>query len=453
MKVLLIRPRPHKETIGLQHVMVCEPLELEYLVANIPEDLKEKVNIKIIDFILEKGSYEDVVLEEKPDLIGFTGYITHVGLIKDLAKLSKEVLDQVYIGVGGVHAEVVGEDFLSPHIDFIYDRNGIDMFNKTLVAMDQGKDLEEIYQVLKSEGGKKEDFTYKFPDRQAVSKYRDKYYYMFHKPCALIKTSFGCPFNCSFCFCKEVTNGRYFARDLLDVIEELKTIEEEEIYIVDDDFLFNQRKVEEFINLLKEHKINKKYLIYGRADFIADHEDLLRSFKEIGLQAVIVGIESVREGDLESYNKGTSIEINERAIEILKRHDIELYATLIIPLDFSKKDFKSMAAWLIKNRVRFVNLQPLTPLPGTKIFADYTEDLLVDRNQYEKWDMAHVVLEPSHMSIRSFYFQLIKAYYRIIMRPRNIISLIKKYGLKDNIRMVSGSNQVSLQYIKKVIKG
>ncbi len=34
MNVLLIRIKPHKETIGLQHVMICEPLELEYLVSN-----------------------------------------------------------------------------------------------------------------------------------------------------------------------------------------------------------------------------------------------------------------------------------------------------------------------------------------------------------------------------------------------------------------------------------
>ncbi len=38
--VLLIRPKPHNETIGLQHVMVVEPLELEYLLGNIPEDLQ-----------------------------------------------------------------------------------------------------------------------------------------------------------------------------------------------------------------------------------------------------------------------------------------------------------------------------------------------------------------------------------------------------------------------------
>jgi len=54
MKVLLIRPRPHRETIGLQHVMICEPLELEYLSSNVPDKIRDLVDIKIIDLIVEK---------------------------------------------------------------------------------------------------------------------------------------------------------------------------------------------------------------------------------------------------------------------------------------------------------------------------------------------------------------------------------------------------------------
>lgn len=51
LRILLIRPKPPKETIGLQHVMICEPLELEYLAGNVD---KRAVSVKIIDMILEK---------------------------------------------------------------------------------------------------------------------------------------------------------------------------------------------------------------------------------------------------------------------------------------------------------------------------------------------------------------------------------------------------------------
>jgi hypothetical protein len=107
MKILLVRPKPHKETIGLQHVMICEPLELEYLISNIPDDIKSEIKAEIVDMILERESFEDILSRIKPDFIVFTGYITHVGIIKEMAERAKTMMPSVKTGVGGVHAEVV----------------------------------------------------------------------------------------------------------------------------------------------------------------------------------------------------------------------------------------------------------------------------------------------------------------------------------------------------------
>jgi radical SAM superfamily enzyme YgiQ (UPF0313 family) len=451
MKILLVRPKPHKETIGLQHVMICEPLELEYLISNIPDDIKSETEAEIVDMILEKESFEDILSKKKPDFIVFTGYITHVGIIKEMAERAKTMMPWVKTGVGGVHAEVVPEDFRSEYIDFVYDKNGIDGFNLTLRGLINKKDPEEIKEEI-NKGLKKNTFDYKYPDRNSVKKYRKKYYYMFHNPCALIKTSFGCPYKCSFCFCREITAGQYFTREIEDIIKELASIEEEEVYIVDDDFLYDRNKLKNFIAELKANKIKKKFLVYGRADFIAENKDIILDLKTIGLQAVIVGIESVRPGDLKGYKKGTTAEINEKCIQILRESDIELYATLIIPPDFRKEDFKHLVAWLRKLNVRFVNLQPLTPLPGTDIFDEYKRSIVAERQRFQVWDMAHVLLRPEHMSIRAFYWEILKAYYKVVMRPKHLLYLIKKYGLKANLKMLAGSSLISFQYLQKIVR-
>jgi len=453
MKVLLIRPKPHKETIGLQHVMICEPLELEYLSSNIPEQIQRKVQVKIIDLIMDKRKYSAILMTEKPDFIVFTGYITHVGVIKKMAKEAKELLPKLKVGVGGVHAEVVPADFSSPFIDFIYSKNGIDGFNVSLEGLLEGISIEIINEMLNETGPKKEVFAYKHPGRNAVSQYRSRYYYMFHSPCALIKTSFGCPYQCSFCFCREITDGKFFNRDMDDVIDELQTIKEDEIYIVDDDFLYDVHRLEKFMDGLIRKNISKKFLVYGRADFIAKNKEILTKLKKHGLQAVIVGIESVRPKDLEAYHKRTTKAVNEECIKILKELEIELYATLIITLDFTKRDFKELTKWLKNLNVRFVNLQPLTPLPGTEIFEDYLPDLIVKREDYQVWDMAHVVLKPEFMSIRRFYLEMIIAYYKVIMRPNNIWPLLKKYGVKANVKMLAGSSFVTFQYVQKILRG
>ena len=451
MKILLVRQKPHKETKGLQLVMICEPLELEYLNSNIPDDIRKETDVEIVDMILEKNNLKEIISKKKPDFIVFTGYITHVGIIKLMAQEAKQIFPMIKTGVGGVHAEVVPEDFQSEFIDFIYKQNGIDNFNLTLKGFINKKSVEEINEEINRDI-RKSLFDYNYPDRNAVEKYRKKYYYMFHNPCALIKTSFGCPYNCSFCFCKEITDGKYFSRPMDDIIEELSSIKEEEVYIVDDDFLYDRNKLNNFIAGIKENNIKKKFLVYGRADFISANKDIIAELKTVGLQAVIVGIESVRAGDLQDYNKGTTVDINEKCIKILQELDIELYATLIIPLDFKKKDFKQLTDWLRKLNVKFVNLQPLTPLPGTEIFDYYEKSLLVKRQQYEVWDIAHVVLKPEFMSIRAFYAEILKAYYKVVMRPKHFLALIKKYGLKSNIKMLAGSSFVSFQYIQKIIR-
>lgn len=450
--VLLIRPKPHKDTIGLKHVMICEPLELEYLVSNLDPALADDYKPIIIDMLLDRTKLVKHLEQHRPSAVLFTGYNTHVNLIKAFSREIKAFDPGIITAVGGVHVEVVPDDFKDPHIDVLLWKNGIDAFNLLLNGLKAHTPMDVIQSAIDAQT-LNTSFAYNPPDRMINAAYREKYYYMFHNPCALIKTSFGCPFKCSFCFCHEITNGKYYERSIIDVIAELEGIKEREIYIVDDNFLFSERRVKDFIEGLKAAQIDKHFLIYGRADFIAKHAALMAEFKAVGLHGVIVGIESVREKDLQSYDKLTTVKINEEAVAILNALDIECYSTLIIPLDFDKKDFKDLKLWLRMTSVNFVNLQPLTPLKGTAIYADYVKEFIEDPKDVELWDMAHIVLKPKYMSKRMFYFRILKLYYEIVMPPKHLIRLVKKFGVAPNIKMLIGSSRVSLQYILKIIRG
>ena len=463
----------------------------------------DKASVKIIDMILEKKPIEFFINKYRPHIVGMTAYITHVGAVKEMARKIKCLSNKTITVVGGVHAEVVPEDFRSKYIDYIICSNPVETFNKIIDRVRAGVDTKEIDEnyiksndhqprlasccrdtketgetYIKSnehqlhmesccrgtkeiEGtyakGKKHIRTSSYnilpPDRSSVKKYRKKYYYMFHNPCALIKTSLGCPYTCSFCFCKEITGGKYFARKLDEVMEELESIKEREVYIVDDDFLFNEDRLNLFCDELEKRNIHKRFLVYGRADFMASHEKVIGRLSRHGLSAVIVGVESVREKDLKDFNKRSSLENNEKAIRILQKYGIELYATMILQPDFTKKDFRQIEDYIIGLNVSFVNLQPLTPLPGTEIYDDYKDKILVSRKDYAMWDLAHIVLEPKYMSIRQYYYQIIKTYARIVLRPDNINKMLKKYGIKEVAKMWWGSQFVSLQYIGKIIRG
>ena len=453
MKVVLFRPRPHKETIGLQNVMICEPLELEYISSNIKPLGHEVV---IVDMIIEKHKVKYFLKKHKPDVVGITGYISHVNIIKDYARQVKEYDKNIKVLVGGVHAEVNPGDFEDPNIDFIIRANGIKTFISILDKLENKKSTKRISCVYhKNEKNVKKEttFNYIFPDRDAVNKYRKKYYYMFHRNCSLMKTSFGCPYNCKFCFCRQITDDKYFARDLDNIIEELKTIPETEIYIVDDDFLFNAKRLMKFCDLLEKNNIKKRYLVYGRADFIEKNEKVIKRFKEVGLRAVIVGLESCSSNDLDNYNKRTQVSTNEHAVAILKKYDVECYGTFILGLDWTKEDFNALARWIKKLGLVFVNLQPLTPLRGTEMYEQYKKDFIIREDEYEKWDLAHLVVRPSKISVRKYYWYTMVLYYKITVNPKSIWYMIKRYGLKDTLKLSWGGFKVNIQYFKKLIGG
>ena len=452
MKIMLVRPRPSRETIGLQHVMICEPLELEYLCAGIGDLGHETM---IVDMILEKAGIDQFLLDYRPDVVGFTGYITHVGIITEYCREAKRLLPDCHTVVGGVHSEVVPSDFDDKHIDYVVGSNGITTFRQIVMAISEGNDprgVSGLWSQNHPPCEKDTSFNYPFPDRSKVQRYRSKYYYLFHNPCALIKTSFGCPYSCEFCFCREITEGRYFERPMDSVIEELKTIPEKDIYIVDDNFLVSRARVMEFCHRLETDKIDKKFLVYGRADFIAENEDVIAEFKRMGLQAVIVGLESCSANELEKYNKKNDVVANETAVRVLAKYAVDCYATLILGMDWSKTDFRDLGRWLRRLKLTFINLQPFTPLPGTAMLAQYESDLVVPRDDYEKWDLAHLVLAPSKMSASRYYWNIIRLYYSVTMRPVNLIKLLLKHGWAESFKMLLGSSRVTFQYLRRALR-
>ena len=127
---------------------------------------------------------------------------------------------------------------------------------------------------------------------------------------------------------------------MADVIKELEQINESEVYIVDDDFLVDVRWLQSFIKEVKRHNIKKHYLDYGRADFIARNQETMQELAEIGLRTVIVGFESFVDNELDKYNKNTSVEIYKETMAVLNREKIDVYATIIIPPNWDRKDFR-----------------------------------------------------------------------------------------------------------------
>lgn len=449
MNILLIRTKPHKDTINLQSFMICEPLELEILAAVLEN---EGHNVTILDFLIEKKKLSHCL--NNIDMVCFTAYLVHVNGVKKYASVIKSINKKIITVVGGIHAEVVPSDFLDENIDFIVARKPLETI-KTLAK--NGQISSNIEDCVYSEGKTlckiTVDLNPPLPMRHKTEKYRKHYNYVLHSSCATIKTSFGCPFQCEFCFCREITDGQYLCKNLDIVAKELVSIKENNVFIVDDNFLQSKKRVEEFCQMLDKHKIQKNFIVFGRADFINDNESSIKLLKEHGLKSVFVGIESFKNEELNNVDKRTTVEMNIGAIKILEKYEIESYMGLICHHDWEKKDFDHLIKYLSLFKYPFINLQPITPIPGTGLFEIEKDKIELKREKYHLWDMAHLSVTPTKISIRKFYKNILRVYFKTSASRRVRKYIRKEYGMKVYYRTLKGACSITYQYLKLIIKG
>ncbi|MCB0640770.1 MAG: cobalamin-dependent protein [Phaeodactylibacter sp.] len=431
MKILFVRPPVPKHTIGLKHVMICEPLELEYVAAGVPEGH----DIQIMDMILEKG-FGKRLEAFQPDILCTSCYISGVNEVIKLCREAKGWNPTIKTVVGGVHASRCPEDFADTSIDCIVLGDGTSLIATIIEAFEAETSLLQIpglalpiapITVLKTEGKAympKAD-TLPFPRRDLVAHLQHKYYYIFHRPVATMKTTWGCWYKCNFCFTWRITDGHPYSRSPESIVAELETIEAEDIYIVDDIFLIKSSRLTKLAELIRARNIRKKYLVYARADYIAENEDIIAEWAELGLAAVFIGLEAATDSELDAMDKECSVDYNEAAIEICRRYGIDIYGSLIPGPDYTEKEWTHLFRFIERNKLYYVNISPLTPMPGTLIWDLYKDRITVPREAHGLWDLSHMLVETT-MPIKQYYRWLLKTYIRTSLDFRRA----KKYALR-----------------------
>ena len=439
MKVMLVRPKPHKNSLGLTDLMHCEPLDMEYvgtLVKSLGHDTL------LVDLQVDRKNLKYYLKKYNPNVVFFTSYLIHVGVVKEYSDIVKKYNRKIVTAIGGVQSEVTPELFKYKNIDYILGINGMQNAEILLKALERGKKPK-----FKK---KKINKKYSLPvvDRSLTDRYRKKYYYSYRMPCALLKTSFGCPYHCSFCFCTRITNYEYYVRELEPVMDEIKDLKENAVFIVDDNFLVDKERIKIFCELLDKYDIHKSFYYSARADYIANNEDVIKLLAEHGFDTVFVGLESFKQSDLDNFNKKSDVKMSERASQILNKYNVELHASAIVGRDWDKDDFKNFSDWLHTIKYRYINFMSICPLPGTEIWDDLKKDLLFREDEYEKFDFMHVMLKPTKLKTSEYYIEILKIYFRVTANIDNLIYIIKTCNLKVGIMTVYGLLRIIITYVR-----
>ncbi|MEQ8221931.1 MAG: radical SAM protein [Candidatus Eremiobacterota bacterium] len=427
MKILLIQPAKSPLSIGGEDFFIYEPLALEYI-ASVVANSHE---VKILDMRIDKD-LEKVIADFKPAVVGITSYTVHVNTVKALADKIKNLNPEIFIVIGGHHATVMPEDFFVPSVDLVVMGEGVFVFRNLIARLEGGKDFDGIPGLAYMKDNKQvivppESFTdldiFPFPLRSLTEEYRKYYFSEWMRPLASIRTSKGCPFRCNFCALWKLTGGKYLKRKPELIVKELAQIKEEFVFFSDDESLVDARRMKELARIIKDSGIKKRYFLYGRSDTIVNNPDLIKTWREIGLERVFVGLEFFRDEDLKYIKKGSTVENNKRAINILHDNNIEIYASFIVRPEFKKEDFIEFAAYCRSLNLNFPSFAVLTPLPGTDFYEE-VKDRLITHN-YDLFDFIHTIL-PTSMPLEEFY-RMLAYLYENSKSPWKSLSFLLKY--------------------------
>ncbi|MBU0936151.1 MAG: cobalamin-dependent protein, partial [Spirochaetes bacterium] len=335
MNCLLIKC--HAPTLfRLFNPIVTEPLELEYLAA-----LLSGFGIawRIHDRLLDRQSLRRLLTTWPADVYLLSGYNTAVPELLATARRIRKTAPTALIVAGGVQAELCPEDFFITEIDLVFRSGALcslrALLNK-LIMQKQGSEpagsgiatsgsacskavrsdsaayaapaaaagsaasslprrdeLRSVYTSILAEipglcwqdgHGWHQNANQAasapaavLPNRRYLYEQRRRTHYLEHRPVALLKAALSCPYSCSFCCCCQLNAGKYLPRAAAAVLEEIRALEVDTIWLVDDCLFTTRAQAEVWLAELRRLQWHRpKHIIaYIRADFAAANPDIL----------------------------------------------------------------------------------------------------------------------------------------------------------------------------------
>lgn len=426
-KYLLVHPEISRTKYNFKGVIENECLDLEHISAVLKADGNE---VCLWDGQVEDISLKAVLKKYNPDVVYVTGRCRQENFMLEYCRNAKEYSADIITIIGGMHAQMCYDRLYRDYVDFIFTSYDVFLIQPVLDGDGLYSDVEGL--CYRDESGEwKHNHAKSFdinrlpkPDRTYFYEHPDNYRYLAMEHAAWVRTAYSCPYRCKFCHRNRMNASTYSARNIADVVDEIREIPGENIYIVDDDFLFDRDRLLEFIRLIREYDIHKKYICYGRADFISANEDIMQELKDIGFYYILVGLEAFDEAYLINYGKRADSDQNKRTIEICNSLDLRIMGMFILDLDFTPKDFKKLYKYVKDNHIRNVAVSIYTPEMGMETYDAYKDRIITDNPSH--FDYLHLVAKPEKISVRRYYF----CYYKLLIK---LFLRAKREGVYDFI--------------------
>ncbi len=422
MRILLINPPCDPRTIGLRNMAKLEPLGLETIAAGVID----RHEVRLVDMEVAPRDLDKTLARFAPDVVGVTSEIVHRGTAIDVLRRVRARYPKCVTVVGGHHPTMDPDDFNDPIIDAIVLGEGLVSFREICDVVEQGGrdftkiaglalpgDQEKLVKTPHRPLPKNLD-DYPMPVRSLTAPYRDKYFYIWERKVAAVRTSFGCPHHCTFCSVRLFAEDGFIARSPELVFEEICSLEEEFVLFCDDHSFYEPERMRKLAQMLIDAGVKKRYFAYARADSIVMHRDVYELWAKAGLMIIMCGLEAVDDRALKRNGKQTSQDTNEQAVRIAEELGFYLSAGFLVEPHFGREDFEIIDRYAAaRPSILITEYTALTPFPGTPLYLKERHRVLT--HDMALYDLQHFVL-PTRLPARELYDLMLEYHGRSVQR-------------------------------------
>jgi radical SAM superfamily enzyme YgiQ (UPF0313 family) len=407
---------------------LCKPLGLMHLAALVPPEW----DTSILDENIGIPDYDAL---PRPDLVGITAFTSQAVRAYEIASVFQA--KGIPVVMGGIHASMRLDEALA-EVGSVVTFEAEEIWPQVLRDAHEGC-LRRVYHGAPVDMAKvpiaRHDLL---PRGYAMDS---------------IQTSRGCPNKCSFC-CVSAFNGtRYRFRPVPDVIEELRQIREKTVLIVDDNLVGNTRahigRAKDLFRAIIEARTRKKWIAQVTVN-MADDGELLALAARSGCAGVLIGFETTTVDGLREVNKGFNLARNRDlagACRRIQSHGIAVCGSFILGLDVDIPGIGGrIAAAASDYGVDFVNLDFMTPLPGTRLWETMESAGRIVANSYpEDWKYyttKYPVAKLRHLSWKECFDEIaecLRAFYSARKVLRRMLAALQRPHCFLNLFIVISS--------------
>jgi radical SAM superfamily enzyme YgiQ (UPF0313 family) len=307
-----------------------------------------------------------------------------------IVSLVRELDPSIKTFLAGLHPSALPEDTLiNENTDFVCQGEGFHTLPKLIDLLRNNADDYPVKGLWYKKNGKiianprpplmknLDELPMPAWDLLPMTKYRAHNWHCFdnienRQPYAVLYTTLGCPFRCSFC-CINALFGKNTIRyrSLDRIIEEIdflvNTYGIRNIKIMDEMFGLNENRIVSLCDTIKDRGYDLNMWAYARVDTVS--EKMLAKMKTAGVNWVAYGFESGSKKIIENVSKGYKMDLVKKVVEVTYNQGMYICANFIFGLP--EDDFDTMTQTfklMLDINAEWANIYVAMAYPGSKLY-------------------------------------------------------------------------------------